>query len=258
MIQNGLKPTKQDHRDYDFKKSFGAVAPPSFPTEYITENYLWCPDQNSSEPIFGNPALPYGCTDYTQADLCADDDGRLYNPLILENITHANAKNGLDLRIAMDGARKAYNRTAYYNIKGAGAVDTFDAVRLAMYFISASEKRSVSVGSPWFYQFTGAGYTGIVPIPDSFNLIYATWHNWKVGGWKTIDGQPYLICKSWQGNKIGDGGYLYFSRPLFNSLMAIRGSVAFTLTNMKPDQVQTIDMNVIARIVSYIRYLFNI
>lgn len=258
MIKSGLRPTKKDARDYDLIKSFGAVSPPSFPESYSVENGLWCPNQNAPEPIFGNPALPYGCTDYTQADLCADDDKALYNPIHMEDFTHANAKGGLDLREALDAARKVYSRTAYYNIKPAGSIDAFDAVRLAMYSVSTEERRSVSVGSPWFYQFGGIKEGGIMPVPDDYNLIYATWHNWKVSGWKTINGSPYLICKSWQGATYGDNGFAYISRPLFNTLMGIRGSVAFTLTNMTPDSVQTVDMGFVSYLVSIIRNLLQI
>lgn len=259
-MKSGLRPTPTDHRDFDYVKSFGNALPPRFPENYSVENGLWVPDQNEANvtPSFTVQPQPYGCTNFTCADIAADDDGKLYDPTVQENITHANAKGGCDMRTAVDASRKAYGRTRYFNVKPSGIIDPFDAVRLAMYSASNDEKRSVAVGSPWFYQFTSAGRDGVVPVPDTFDTRYATWHAWKIAGWKTINGQPYLISKSWQGENVGDNGFLYFSRPLFNSIMAISGSVAYTMTNMPIDQVETIDVNVVQLIVSLIRQFFRL
>lgn len=265
-MNHGIIPDKPDHRDYDFVASFGAPVAPKFPPELNVDAGLWVPDQNLPEPLFKNPPLPYGCTSYTQADLCADDDAKLYNPMDLENITHANDRGGISIREALDTARKVYNRTYYFSVNAKGGLDFFDAIRFAM-MAGAPEKRSVSIGTPWFPSWEVAlqQKTGVVPMPSEAerSVIHRDpaaipWHNHKICGWKQINGTPHLISKSWQGKEIGDGGFAYFPREVINTVMAIPGTCAFTLTNMGSDSIQTIDLPFLKLVMSFIRNFFGL
>lgn len=257
-MNHGTRPNKVDHRDYDYHKSFGTIGiptPPQFPPEYLTDANLWMPNQDAPEPIFNNPALPFGCTDYTQADLASDEVGRLKNPMDLETLTHANADGGEDIRTSLDTAQKFGWFGAYFAIKAYAPMDYFDAIRLA---ISSGypEKRSVSLGTPWWEIWEGTPTTGIVATPLNFAIDGLPWHNHKVCGWKTINGVPYLISKSWQGANFGDKGLCYFDRALVNQLMAIPGTVAFTATQTIPPVIQTIDMNVVRWLLSLVGYRY--
>ncbi len=255
-MKSGLKPTRPDHRDYDFLKSHGFGATfAQLPPEYSVENGLWVPNQNDAEPVFTNPPLPFGCTDYTQADICADEDGKLYNPAEIEAITHANAEMGGDIRAALKAIQGLWGRTAYFNIRSSGVIDAFDSVRLALYS-SQPEKRSVSVGTPWYSAFEQT-LGGIVSTPQDYKDI-GSWHNHKICGWKTINGTPYLISKSWQGNIFGDKGFCYFPRDVFNAIMSISGSAAFTTSKVAPAQILTVDLSIVDTIVSYIRWLLKL
>lgn len=247
MIKQGVKPVAKDYRDRDFLKTFGAV--PQFPPEYNVELYKWTPNQNLPEPIFGNPALENGCTDYAQADICADEDGVLHDPMLMENATHANANGGGDMRTALKAAVKIYNRSAYYNVNPKGGLDYFDAVRLAM-GSGIPEKRSVSVATRWYGEFESP-INGILPEPN-YNGSYTN-HNWKICGWKIIGDQTYLIGKSWQGAYYGDKGFHYISRKVFNMLMTQNGAAAFTVTKMGVGTPQTIDLSVIQYWLSFIK-----
>lgn len=259
-MNTGLKPTPLDARDYDFVKSHklgGRI--PQFPTEYFVDAGLWMPDQNRPESIFNNPAFPEGCTDYTQNDLCADLDKKLYNPAYTESHTHANAQGGTDLRTSLESIRKdgvqdklgkvTKGKGPYFNVRAYTPLDYFDALRLAM-FSGFPEKRSVSIGTPWFPEFEYPS-SGILPVPVSFNLVHASWHNWKICGWKEIGGTTYLIGKSWQGENYGDNGFHYVSRELINRLMKITGTVAYTLTET-PEEIHTIDITLLEKL----RYFF--
>jgi hypothetical protein len=258
-MKSGLQKIKSDHRDYSFHKTFGSfVSPASLPPDLNVDAGLWCPNQNLPQSFTGIPdipALPFGCTDYTQTDLCIDEDGKLLDPMLLENVTHANANNGADIRVSLKTAISVFQRTAYFNVQAQAPLDWFDAIRVAMW-VSQAEKRSVSIGIPWFGEFENLLSGGIMPIPV-FDLKNATWHNAKIAGWKTIGGSPYLIVKSWQGPEYGDNGYCYMSRELCNALLNINGTGAFTLSKVAPGQVQTIDLDVIARIVSYFWLLLS-
>lgn len=261
-VKDGLKPLKHDHRDYDFfkTKKFAGI-PPTLPENYSVDAGFWFPDQRK-ENILGTihvPALPYGCTDYSQNDLCMDEDTQPYNPMDIENVTHANDRGGADIRESLDATVKIRNgnHPAYFRIRASGAIDSFDAARLAM-LSTSSEKRGVTVGTPWYPESTTVGKDGIMYVSD-FSLYRATWHNWDVKGWKTINGEPYLICKPWLGPDYGDHGVSYVSRAVFNSLLAIRGTGMFTLDKLLPGEIPVaVDSTIVQMITSFIRNLFRV
>lgn len=256
MIRNGTKPNKESHKDFDLHKSFGNVGAPTpqFPAEYITDSGLTMPDQNTFDTSFVPPVPPEpeGCTNECSADITTDQTGIVHRPDVLEEITHANALGGFAVRTSLDMAKNKLNWFGtYFAVKAYAPLDYFDAIRLA---ISSGypEKRSVSLGTPWPLLFESTGPDGIVPHPQTFNLAGVPWHNHKIAGWKTINGIPYLVSKSWQGPNFGDKGFCYFDRALINSLMAINGTCAFTVTQVVPPSIQTIDMGVVRWLLSLI------
>lgn len=246
----GTQPTKLSHKDYDFHKTFGSIVftnkdahviPPSFEPEYLTDAGLDMPDQDAM-------GLPFGCTDVTQAELCIDETLEMVSPFDLEKVTHANALGGFDIRASLDAARKLGWFDAFFNIRHP-QLDMFDSIRLAM-CSGAPEKRSVSVGTPWFKEWQG--YQGMVmPNPD-LNQTLTVWHNWSIKGWKSINGVSMLIGKSWQGDKVGDKGFQYFPREVINSIFSVSGTVAFTATQVKPANIQTVDLPLLQWIWSHL------
>lgn len=268
MIESGAKPTLYDRRDHDLLKTFGAALPPKFPDYYNVDNGLWTPNQNAGGELFNLPPQPYGCTNFTTCDISADDDGVLYNPQVMEERTRANAKGGLDIRVSLKEATKrgalqdangniGPKRTGYFTIRPTQQLDVFDAIRLAM-LSTQSEGRSVSAGTPFYPDWMDINKKGILSIPKDFNTSHASWHNWKVSGWKMINDQPYLICKMWLGKNYGDKGFVYMSRPLANSVFNIPGSCAFTVTKLDGLEIQTVDFKLVQWIVSFIKWTFSV
>ena len=263
-MKNGLKPIKHDHRDWDLLKShvksFGTLKPIEFPDEYETDAGLWMPNQMSFDPVFNNPPLPFGCTDYTQADISADIVKKLQNPSVLESITHANQLGGIDIRVALKAAIKAGFITNFFSIHSYGQLDYFDAIRYAM-IEGIPEKRSISWGTPWFREWEEAAQSrkdGIMPMPI-LNLSGTPWHNSKFSGWVTINGVPYLKNKSWQGANVGNGGWLYFSREAVNATMKINGTCAYVATNENtPSSIATVDSTILEWIRSNINILLKL
>lgn len=243
---------------------------PAFAENYSVSSTLWIPNQETGSTAFTPPflAMPYGCTDVANNQLCINEDGVLYNPSYTESFTHANANGGGDVRVALQaiidhgvqdtqGNIITGKHPAYFNIQASGAIDSFDAVRLAM-ISTSTEKRAVSIGSPYWLQFGAVGPNGILPSPD-YNLQFASWHNWVAEGWKTIDGVTYLVCQMLQGENYGDKGYVYMTREIFNATMAVPGTCMFTIDVLLPGEVpQTVDMNIISWIASYVRQLFHV
>jgi hypothetical protein len=260
-MQSGLKRTRKDHRDYDFHKSFGTT-PTALPNALNVDAGLWVPDQNAM-------ALPNGCTGFTQADLCSDEDGVIRDPADVYFNTPPFDSGPRNIRDSLNVIRTrgvvtylsravpGDQRTAYYNVRASPPLDWFDAIRLAIYS-TQNEKRSVSIGTPWYPEFEQPLQGGILPTPTNWSTSRATWHNWKICGWKTIGGAPYLIGKSWQGNTYANGGFCYVSRDLINRLMQIPGTAAFTVTKLQPTSIQTVDLGMVATIVSFIRQLLGV
>lgn len=264
-IKSGIGPTRHDHRDLDFFKTFGthlfgATGVQPLPDSFSVDAGLWMPNQNEANGLFNPivPPLPEGCTDYGTTDLLINEDKILYNPMDIENITHANANGGGDIRVALSAGIKLHpNHPKYFNVNPdmLDDVDWFDAVRLAM-IVGKVEGRAVTLGTPWFPEFMNA-INGIIPTPNwsltvpGTSLSRVSWHNWNSPGWTSFSGIPYLLGKPWIGPGYGDKGFGYFSRSVFNTLMNIPGVAAFTLEKLLPGQVsQTVESSIIQLVVS--------
>lgn len=262
-MKYGYKKVFTDRRDADFHKSFGST---NFDTKTLPLNYsadagLTMPDQNAD-------GYPYGCTGYTSADLCTDEDGVIYDPAdTYLNTPPGGTTDGRALRDSLKvlttrGPRTksgqfGTKRSYYYNIRSTGyLLDWFDAIRVALY-ITQSEKRSASIGIPWFPEFESPTIDGRLPENIVFNWNRAGGHNAKIAGWKMIGDQPYLIVKSWQGKNYGDQGWCYMSRTLTNTLLNMPYTEVFTVTKMKPTDKQTVDLTVVENVVSFILNLLS-
>jgi hypothetical protein len=131
-------------------------------------------------------------------------------------------------------------------------MDAFDAIRSSI----TLNKCSVSMASQWFSAFEFIKNDGI--LPDDFSILEYSWHNYKCVGWKQINGQPYLILKSWQGIGYGDKGYCYMSRTLCNRLLDVRGAGAFIVAPYDSSKVQTVKLDILTTILSYLYRLLDI
>lgn len=277
LLPGTSRPTL-DHRDRDFLKSFkfAGTGRPVFPDDYDTDAHLWTPNQNIVNPEFPNtPAEPFGCTNYTSSDLAADLDGKLHDPGVLEAITHANALGGYQLRDSLMAAKRIGLITGFYNVKAYAPLDYFDAFRLAM-FSGLPEKRSLSIGTPWYNEFNAASNGSIqmsdgtwqlragqvanpiVRMPANLNDPGVGWHNWKGAGWKTINGSPYIKGKPWMGKEAGDNGYLYFGRDVINAVMTLKFTIAFTATHTTPTSIYKVDMAQFDKFTSILRNLIGL
>lgn len=255
-MKGGLFPAKPDHRDYDLLKTKLGAVPYALPDSYsVRDTTLRVPNQEIEDTHFtpSVPPLPYGCTDYAQATLCGNEDGKLYNPMDLENITHANAHNGADIRVALKAATQAWpGHPAYFRIIPQLGIDAFDTARLAM-LVTSSEKRAISVGSPFWRQWGAVGPNGKLPVPD-YDLSHASWHNWVVDGWDTLSDVTYLTCQMLQGEGYGNHGIAYITREQFNRTLAVPGSMMFTIDRLMPgEQVKTVSLSFIQAIGSFLR-----
>ena len=264
-LQGGLRPT-YDKRDYSFFPSFGAVIPPTIPDFYNVDVGLWNPSQNDM-------GLPFGCTSFTQTDLCIDQDGILYDVNLLEQVTQSNAKGGLDVRESLKAAKKVFKRTAFFQILPTGTLDYFDSIRIAMLF-TREEKRAVSAATQWYGAFLShvaqepnGSYTQTQLIDGILFNVFGpkvktneqpySWHNWSIKGWKLIDGQLYFICKPWMGEKWADKGFAYMSREVANKLFANRYAGAFTLTKRPANKNIPIGFDLIGFILHWWRTLIS-
>lgn len=291
--KHGTRPTTLDRRDYSFHGTFGTINADliaKLPTAYNVDAGLTMPDQNAD----GNP---YSCTAYTTCDLGTDQDKVIYSPeytymktLVMQNLPPET--NGSDIRPALKSAKvygllpkaskpvildgKGEDFTAqvsvwplgldaisgllehrkgdYFNVYDDGGLDWYDSFKSALW-INRDDKRGISLGTPWLWNSAPRGF-----LTEYFTYNGPSsvgWHNWKICGWKVIDGQEYLIGKPWCGRNYGDNGFVYVSRATINKVMAIRGSVAFTLKDATEADIKTIKIGMIETILYYLKLLLG-
>lgn len=245
-LNTGLLPIKKDHRDNSFFRTFGTLNTNQFVDEMNVDAGLSNPNQNLPNSQFNIPALPEGCTDYTQSELCQDEDRILYNPILLENITHANVNGGCDIRVSLGACKTAYDHGPYYNVE-LSHNDWFDSIRSAIQL----NNRSVSVGTWWFPIWLGTGDLSITKAPNSWDTTFASLHNHKICGWKTINGVTYLIDKPWIGE------YRLVPRDVINQLLSMPYSGAFTIGPLAP-VTQTVQLDYYNTLISYLRLILSL
>lgn len=276
-MKRGARPTRIKHTDYDFLKShrFGSItaADAQFPDEFLADAGRTMPNQETQDADFTppTPPMPFGCTNFTNAELKTDLTGVIHSPADVESVTHANALGGYDIRLSLDACTMATllhpNRLSwfsqYFNIRASGALDFFDSFRLTQIAgVSVGEKRSISWGTPWFPSWEQACLTGqmVMPMPtlqELQNVSSTGWHDSKFDGWKIINNVAMYRDKSWQGNKIGDQGFIYFPREVINRVMMISGTVAFTATNKPVNSPLTINVTTLQWLISALRNLIQ-
>jgi hypothetical protein len=259
MIQHGTQPVRPDHRNFSLNRTFGAVA--QLPDSYLVDAGFGFPDQNAD-------GLPYGCTGYAQSELCQDEDAAHYSPsytYLKTRLMEGTAGQNVGCSITdslkstivygvqeptenTDLQAGTHRRAQYFQVEAVGT-DMFTAIQQAL-ILNEGEKRSVSCGTPWMREWETAP-NGI--LHDFVFTGNEPWHNWKICGWKQINGQPYLIGKSWQGTSYGDGGWHYLSRDLCNKVFALSGTAAFTVRKATAADVQTVKLTIFSTILSYLR-----
>lgn len=261
---HGLRPTRVDPKDkrFEVRKLFGAV---SFPDEYNADFGTSMPNQNDDN-------RPTACTSYTIAEIGTDQDGVEYSRdyqfmKTLQAMRVPPDTQGADARTAfkipctfgmllkehepsemslnsqewaaeqehwdihLDKEAEKNLKPAYLPIKK--NPDYFDGIRHAL-MVGQKEHRTVGMATQWSADFRNTSRGKLTDSPR--NLVWG--HMYKVCGWKQIDGEPYLIVKSWQGKKYGDKGLCYMSRSLCNRLMGVWGAYAATIQDLPTNTVE--------------------
>ncbi len=276
MKHYGLKPKKYDPRDKHFEshKILGSINPLALPDEYDADNGVTMPDQNADGAYFECSAYTVTDMAFDEDGQEYSPDYNFMKSLQIAGLPPDN--QGVDLKSAFKVActfgllpkklalfdTNAFGETyaadqkhwplevdkeAVKNIKPAylgisGPYDFFDNVRAAMY-ISRSEKRTVGIGVTWYGDFETTGSSGLCPDNPA---MAGGGHSPKISGWTRKNtqgefirgGEIFLKVKSWQGRNVGDNGWLYFSRPLINKLMAEWGADARMLKKLADGTVE--------------------
>lgn len=260
-MKSGILPNNYDSRDYSHERTFGTVDTKLFPDEYNADLGLSFPDQDAD-------GYPNGCTGYTQSETGQDEYGTQFDPaftykktLLIANLPDnspckirdsfkATRVYGLLPKGGTEDEALQFKRGQYFDVDKNG--DYFDGVRSALW-LNQLNKRTISVGTPWYW---GRNPKNGILFDFDKKKEANVWHNWKICGWKQIQGKPYLIGKPWVG-KGGDKGYVYISRETFNKLMNIRGTFMYTQANAKPEDIQTIKLDILEVLLEFFQRLLT-
>ncbi len=262
-MNHGCKPVRPDHRDLSHTRTFGAITPETFPDEWDTDCGLTCPDQNAM-------GMPNGCTGFTQSELCNDEDKCVYKPqftyLKTQQMEGTAGQNvGCDIRDSLkstvvygvelsgetDEQAFAHRRGSYYQVEQ--APDYFDGIRSCLI-----KGRSVSIATPWYSNFSYPDLNGIVTAPASWSTSGLPYHNFKVCGWVTIAGTPYLKIKPWVGPQYGINGFSYFPREVVNQLLDQTYTGAFVLDVFDPNAKTVAIYTTYEIVIGYLRRILNL
>lgn len=260
-MKSGIVPIKyKDHRTYDFHRTFGSTT--TAPERFSFDTLAATPDQNKD-------GLPEACTAYTHNDIASNEDATLYDDY---DFTYRNTLRMMDVAYGSPcDITAALKATTVYGIKNKQETPT-DALqhRRGPYFIvrplngdyfdglvSAmwTKQGCLSLATPWYKDFE-APSLGIPPSPTNWSLI-ASWHDWEATGVEVIGGSRYIVGKSWQGNQFGKNGYLYFSRKQMNQLLSTTGAGAFGQKHASPEDIKSVEMNIIETAISFCRMLIQ-
>lgn len=260
-MQNGTAPRLRKRTDYS-ERTFGAPTL-AFPTkDFNLDAGLTMPDQIAL-------GMPYGCTGVTQADIAGDEDKAVYDPhftydktrlaegtypqqtgCLIEHSIRSTQADGVKLQGGTDADAPNHARGKYFDVDRNGN-DYFDAIRSVLWI----NKRPVSVGSIWYPVWENPlGPDAILPMPDTLNLS-GPWHNYKISGWKIINGVPYLMVKSWQGPGYGDHGWVYLSREVCNAIFTVWGTQIFTYGKAGPGDIVTVRLSIMEELLSALIWL---
>lgn len=221
-------------------RTFGATTPTytpfsldAFPDEF--------PDQNAD-------GFPEDCTIYTQNELAQDEDKVKYNRAFLKKkvLDKTGHEGPYDINESLEslvvygvlGEKETTDAQAYAHRRGRPfrleknpGMDWFDSAISIM----QTTGRSLSVAGPWFPSFERINSNG--RLPDDFPMSWqdgVPGHNHKVYGYQELG---YIIGKSWQGTRYGDGGKHYWSRAAFNRYMGMLNTGAFMVSKYTGSQV---------------------
>ena len=298
-MRNGTFRTRKNHLDTDFilthRMGAATTSDIQFPDTLLTDAGLIMDDQETADYEFTppTPAMPFGCTDFSQAGITTNLTGTIHDPLTLDNVTHANASGGYDIRQSILAAINLGWFKTFYNVTASGALDWFDTFRLAQLMGSnAGETRSITWGTPWFTSWEQAALNGqsIMPMPTDDELNVAQqqngllgaihkiryflhkkyfggtigvipWHDSILDGFsnqfKVAPGTLLYRDESHQGKNVGDGGFLYFSREVVNAVMSVSGTVAFTPSNQAPSSPISVPLSTLEWILSIVQNLLQ-
>jgi len=226
---------------------------------------------------------PYGCTGYTQTDCKTDQDKTLYNAgYTYEKTSYMEghpADQGCDIRTSVKSLRvygalptTSKGDTSYldieaakhksgqsFNVDKAQGRDWFDSFRIALRRQKEQGTNdSISVGTIWAFGWSADG------VIDTKDFIYSgrpfdyLWHNYKVCGEKTINGEPMLIIKAWLGKEVGDHGWLYIGRENWNKIFDIYGTIGLITAEAGPNDIYTIKLDMLQTVLVYLNRMLGL
>ncbi|MFN3658162.1 MAG: hypothetical protein ACK4UO_12975 [Pseudolabrys sp.] len=266
-IQHGLQPLTPDKRDkrYFFHRNFGAAKLSGLPDYFSCDAGLTMPNQHEDNAPTECTAYTVADLGTDQDGVLYSPDYTFAQTLRLQgakpNQQGADLRMGLKSAIAFGLLRKesapftakekgqefianwlvwprALELEAIKNAKAAyygcttGPYDAFGNICSALW-INRDKKMGAAIGTPWLPEWSRVGPDGIIPPGAEISKHRAEslpWHAWKIAGWATFNGEPYLIGKTWQGPNVGDHGFLYFDRDTINRVLAVEGTGAFTIS----------------------------
>lgn len=252
LKKGALRKLPRDNRDFKAHKVLGLAPLQDLPPDFLFLGASKIKDQKTLD----------FCTGFASCAIAEDDFQIEFSPLWffaqIKAITGDYKSWGADLRTACKASLKGFlpEENAPFKNDGSkdrdflanpdswpselqklaenyrmgsflsvsGPHDTFDNFRSTIW----KNKRAILTGCDWRVGWTYAK-DGIL---TNSNLPIQEGHAFKlIVGWKTINGQPYLIIQNSWSDKFGDKGLFYMSREVTNAVFGDYGAFTFSTLN---------------------------
>lgn len=236
-IKFSLKKLAEDARDFTVSGLFDLPDPKTLPPNFIVPSTTFVKDQLYTDY----------CSAYASTAVSEDQEGIELSPefqFFATKQIEGNSDWGADLRdtgksytktgslerhltnfgpltnrqIILDpsswtpdqiASAKKHLKASY--IKVTGPYDQFDNARCTLAYFR-DDFRSIYTGISWCKEWISAP-NGIIDKQGT----QMDGHAFKVKGWKTINGVIYLVCQLSSGTNVGDKGFFYMTREIFNT-----------------------------------------
>lgn len=225
-----LKKRKASRKDYSLHKSLKLSAPAAFPDELLLLSPII--DQGSVDICTACAAV---AARYNETNGAVTDQNAFWQQE-LSFAGESSNTNGFDLQVPLSTAVEKgfpnYAPSAYFWITPNNGQDLFDSVRTAL----LTTNYPLVAGVMWDNSWTETPQ-GIV---QSLGNSPLGGHCVKIAGFKTINGQPYIVIQNSWGTSLGDNGLWYFPRSVFNQAFAEFGIAVWS--DSPNVQVKTLGM----------------
>lgn len=257
-IKFGLRPTKQDNRDFKLSSIVRLPKLDELPEEFILKplsikyqgssdfctSMATCGVSELQEGVELSPEWSFAVSKMISGDLNGWGQdlrsamkahtrygaiNQAITSLTLEELDHSVLRDIKSYPDYLFSKATKHRKKSYVSVDG--QYDPFDNIRASIWKFR-EEKRAVITGLLWKWDMKEPIITNVVNDSGEGHCIW-------ICGWKKVNGQPMLVLVNSYGKWSGDNGLFYVPRAVVNH--AVRKFGSYTFIDMTPEELQKLN-----------------